>query len=345
MEFLLAAVPVLLLGLGSIEAIHWYFVRQAVSLALAQAARAAITQHADPVALDNAFRQALLPLHAGPTPMASQERLKRAIDRRERATGLPAWRIAIVSPSAAVFHDFASGDLELPRPGFAVIDNDFLHERHQARLAQGWPEGRGPLSGQTTLEANTLSLHLTWLHEPLLPGVRQLFRQLAPSDSRYGPLAMAGAGYLPIQRRLSFVMQSHPVAWNMPAHGRVVRLTHPAQDPGRSTEPAGQPTTSEPMDDARPPGVTELPAFPPPPAHPVPPAFTQRETCTGMWCLDSFNDGSDQNVTDTSTVASPGNASAPPGNSGDYLDGEVGRDAGTAAPVAPPAADDCPDCC
>ncbi|NLC36668.1 MAG: hypothetical protein GX772_09560, partial [Alcaligenaceae bacterium] len=31
-EFLLAAVPVLLLGLASIEAAHWYFARQAVSL-------------------------------------------------------------------------------------------------------------------------------------------------------------------------------------------------------------------------------------------------------------------------------------------------------------------------
>lgn len=267
-EFLLAAVPVLLLGLGCIEAAHWYFARQAISLALLQAGRVAITQHADPTALDQAFAQALLPLYAAPSPAISQARLERAMRRREQATALPAWHIRIVSPSQASFNDFSSSSPDLPTRGRAVIDNDYLEEQHQARLAQGWPEGRGPLSGQTTLQANTLILHLTWLHEPLLPGVKQLLKQVAPPDSRYGSLAMARAGYLPIQRQVALVMQSHAIAWDMPGHGRIARKAHPTalENNALSSGMANGPATA----------------------------------CSGLWCLENFKDGSSSRHNDDS---------------------------------------------
>jgi len=241
-EFLAAAAPLLLLALGSIEFIHWYFVRQAISLALVQAGRAAITQHANPAVLDSAFTSALLPLHAGPTPAVSQARLARAIYRREAATGLPAWQIRIISPSVASFADFASTNPELGGGGRPAIDNDYLQEQHLSRLAQGWPQGRGPQSGQTTLEANTLQLKLTWLHEPLLPGMKQLLKQLAPADTRYGSRAMASAGFLPIHRQVALVMQSHAVNWDTPAHGRVVRNTalNEPTSPDTNVNPPGE---------------------------------------------------------------------------------------------------------
>lgn len=352
-EFLLAAVPVLLIGLGSIEAIHWYFARQAVSLALSQAARAATTQNAHPQVLDQAFRQALLPLHAGPTPAASQARLHNAIARREHATGLPAWRIHIVSPSAATFSDFASHDPDLPSQGRAVIDNDYLHERHQARLGQGWQHGRGPLSGQNTLEANTLVVHLTWLHAPLLPGVRQLLKQLAPADNRYGSLAMARAGYLPMNRQLSFVMQSHPIAWQMPAHGRVVRLSGPlSASPSHDAVHAHEPSTPS----AHPPSYEE-PSVPATDADGATPATTPRPgshdspyACTGLWCLDLVFGGTPPGD-DHAGPAAPNGAQDGTGphagpdvgteNGGSYLD--AGADADW--PPAPAEPDDCPGCC
>lgn len=227
-EFLLAAVPVLVLALSSIEAVHWYFARQAVSLALSQAARAAITQHADPVVLDQAFTNALLPFYVAPSAAVTRARLQRAMERRTHATDLPAWQIRILSPSTATFQDFAASRPGLPGDGRPVIDNDYLAEQHQARLAEGLHEGRGLQSGQTTLEANTLELDLTWLHEPLLPVTRVLLKGLAPADTRFGSLAMARGGYLPLRRQMAMVMQSHAVAWAMPAHGRVVRA-HAAQ--------------------------------------------------------------------------------------------------------------------
>src|SRR5690606_11895236 len=152
-EFLLAAVPVLMLALVAIEATHWYFIRQAVSQALAQAARSAITQHAHPAVLDQAFTHALLPMHAAAPRSPSMQRIQRNMARREVSSGLPAWRIRILSPSRASFADFASANPDLPRHGSrAVIDTDYLHEQHLARSARGRRDGRGPFSGQTILE-------------------------------------------------------------------------------------------------------------------------------------------------------------------------------------------------
>lgn len=282
-EFLLAAPVVLLLGLGSIEGIHWYFARQAASHALLQAGRAAITRHADPAVLDAAFSRALLRWFVAPSAAQSRTRLERAIARREQATGLPAWQIRVLSPSASSFEDFSTRHPDLPNTGHPVIDNDYLSLQHQAYLDQGWPEGRGPVSRQTILEANTLVLELTWLHEPLLPGVRQLLKQVAPADTRYGSLAMARAGFLPLRRQISLLMQSHPVAWALPAHGRVARqgVAEPATGQG-----GGQAS-----------GVQVRPS-----AH-----------CQGLWCLRTYDAGQPAaNGTGSAGSSSPGK----PGDTG-----------------------------
>src|SRR3546814_2801513 len=47
-EFSVVAVPILLLGLGSVDIASWFFTRQAVSLALLEAGRAGIVSHAHP---------------------------------------------------------------------------------------------------------------------------------------------------------------------------------------------------------------------------------------------------------------------------------------------------------
>lgn len=328
-EFLLAAPVVLLLGLGSIEAIHWYFVRQAVSQALAQAARVAITQQADPAILDKAFSKALLPLYASPSPQLSRARLERAMARREAATGLPAWRIEIRSPDISSFADFASGNPDLPSSAFPTIDNDYLHEQHQARLKQGWPQGRGPLSGQTTIEANTLMLHLTWLHEPLLPGVKRLLRHLAPRDFRYGSIAMANAGYLPMHRQVAMLMQSHAAAWTLPAHGRVVRRNEPSPQPeGRPMEEweGGRHTGS--------PGDTPSGVLVPPPPHFAPdmPAPTDEPPDKGS------PPGGIEN--DDGSHAGPGPTGGAEANAGTDIGADDRRDA-----ELNDDPDDCPGCC
>ena len=359
-EFLLAAVPVLLLGLGSIEALHWHFTRQAVSLALALAARATITSHADPQRLDEAFALALLPFYGKRDDPKARERLAIHMARRERATGLPAWNLRIISPSQASFDDFKSTNPDLPHgDGLPVIDNDYILEQHQLRVSNGSHEGRGLTSGHTILEANTLVVHLTWLHEPLLPGVRQLMRQLAPEDKRYGSTAMRRGGYLPMRREVAMVMQSHPIAWKMPPHRRVTRNAHPDEaEPLFEATAPGRPASSH---------DTRLPQG----HHPVQsdgtdpgadtPTWSLGEydaRCRGLWCLREGRWSSNSSQETNGWREAGGNeqrGDQQPGDPGavavDQRRGDPDAVAGDPAPGAgddpefPDLLDDCPGCC
>lgn len=63
--FAVVVMPVLLLGLGSVEIAHWFFTRQAVSLALLEAGRAAVTSHNHPQRIIGAFERTLEPVFGG----------------------------------------------------------------------------------------------------------------------------------------------------------------------------------------------------------------------------------------------------------------------------------------
>uniref|UniRef100_UPI0033424394 pilus assembly protein n=1 Tax=Castellaniella defragrans TaxID=75697 RepID=UPI0033424394 len=220
-EFLLAALPILLLGAGGIETAHWLLLRQSLSFALVEAGRAAATRQADPAALAQAFEDALHILH----PQAGQRDAALAW-RRRALNGLP-WQIRIVRPARASFLDHAAPDLDSPAGGTAqgltLIRNDRQHEQYLRGLGLGWPDGRGPASGETIFEANTLVLELTWPHRPLLPGIAALLRLMAgpatPADYRQRVLAQ---GLLPIMRSAALAMHSHPANWPDLADGRVV---------------------------------------------------------------------------------------------------------------------------
>ena len=221
--FLLASIPVLTLGLGGIEAAHWSGLRQTLSLALMEAARAGATRQARPQAIAQAFEHGLR--MAYPDPRAAV----RALRERRAALGAP-WRIRIARPTPEAFPDHADPDLRGPRrhPGQPLIRNDHQARQHALRLAQGWPGGRGPRSGLTIHEANTLVLELWWPHRPLLPGVAAIVRALAPLAGDPAQARLMAAGYLPFRRRAAVAMQSHPAAWPDLADGRV---THGAVPP------------------------------------------------------------------------------------------------------------------
>lgn len=226
-EFSAVAAPLLMVGLGSVEVAQWFFTKQAISLALLEAGRAGITQHAHPRAIEMAFEQALLPLYPASKELSSAQRLRQALNRRGQATKSPPWRIEVLNPHTATFLDFANPHLAIgAHHRLAAIDNNYQAEQHQRNIERGWSQGRGPASGLSVYEANTLVLRLTYLHEPALPGMKGLIRQLAPTSSGYGAQAMARAGYLPMQQEIRLTMQSHAVQW--PA-GTSSKVTGPAQ--------------------------------------------------------------------------------------------------------------------
>ncbi len=122
-EFAIVAIPLWLAALGGIEIAHWFSVRQAVSLALLEAARAASVAHAKPEVIEHAFEQALLPLFAGTDQTQTRQRLAHALRQRKEATGQAPWRIIIHSPPASAYADYAQPQLAID--GLATIDNHY----------------------------------------------------------------------------------------------------------------------------------------------------------------------------------------------------------------------------
>lgn len=220
-EFSLVAVPILLMGLGCVEVARWFQVRQFVDVALLQAARAGITGHARPQAIEAAFEQALLPLYASGPAASADSRMRADFARRGAVLGDAPWRIEILSPAKAAFADYADPGLAIAREtGLAAINNDYQAEQHQRYLGQGRPLGAA--SGLTIYQANVLALRLTFPHRPLVPGVAALLRQLGDPAGSYASRAMALGGYLPMVRELRLGMQSHPVDWPKGHGGKVV---------------------------------------------------------------------------------------------------------------------------
>lgn len=188
-ELLLVAVPLCLTGLGAVEAARWQLARLAVRHALYEAARAGAVHGADSAAVAEAFERALVPLEARPGATA----------------GLPRWRMERLTPHAAHFDDFGVADAG----GGRRMRFEYQAEQHADALARGWREGRGPRSGDDVYAANTLTLRVTYLHPPMVPGMQAALRTW-PAGAGDG-LAQAGRrqlGWLAIDATVALPMQS-----------------------------------------------------------------------------------------------------------------------------------------
>ncbi|MBR8656290.1 pilus assembly protein [Achromobacter sp. Marseille-Q0513] len=220
LEFTLAATVLLPAALLAAEAAAWQTVRQAVQLALMEAARAGAVSHAEPARMKAAFVQALRPLHGG-----DAARQARALREAALLAGAHPWRIEVLRPDAQAFRLHARPGLRIaPAPGLPAIDNDYQDLQHARR-----PPGQAI----DIFQANTLSLRLTYLHKPLSAPLRALLGALArgaqtppvrqgalftraPTDD--DPRSYAGQalarGLLPIVVELEMEMHSHPADWS-----------------------------------------------------------------------------------------------------------------------------------
>ncbi len=262
-EFSVVAVPVLLLGLGSIETAHWLLTRQVVSLALLEAARAGISNHARPQTIVQAFEKALLPLFPASASRSARQNLDLAFQKRRHDTAGAPWQMVVVSPTMAAFNDFA--DLQLGRAshdGLPTINNHYLFEQDQRRRAQGWANGLGPESRSSIYQANTLTLRLNYLHEPVVPGMKGLMRLLGRSGGSYAQHAMAH-GYLPLSREISLMMQSHPVRWPSLAGNNVIQPEAPALTTPAAILPCTGLWCMAPQPASTTPGLPNVPWRPP----------------------------------------------------------------------------------
>jgi len=125
-------------------------------------------------------------------------------------------------------------------------------------------------------------LHLSYMHEPLVPGMQWLMRLLAPFSQGHAQIAYA-SGYIPLRQTLRLTMQSHPVAWSQ-SNDNVV----PSAALFTSSIPSMEPPckgiwclSRNPFQPGTPSGSDDLPAYPDesllrpvhppvPPRHPPP---------------------------------------------------------------------------
>lgn len=231
-EFIVVAIPLLFAAMTSYEVSRWYMTREAVSLALLEAGRAGSVSHARPRAIEAAFLSALTPLYAPAGAFRSpRDRMLHQINQLERIGTRRAWDIAIAHPDMAEFADFMQKDLPIAiKTGNPAINNNYQQNQHQQ-----YP--RGPTSGSTIYDANTLELHAQYLYVPVVPGMRALLRTLfGPISESGSPLATHGA--LPIRASITIEMQSHPVLWQAEetAHVHYLHRNAFAQLPGKEQQ-------------------------------------------------------------------------------------------------------------
>ncbi len=341
-EFAVAALPVLLLGMGGLELSHWHFVRQGISLALLDAGRAAITAHADPERIITAFETALAPLHVSARHGAAA-RVGQALAQRSQALAGPPWLIEVLSPSASAFADFADPALALPLP---AINNHYLAEQAARHGGQSGQAARGAVSGQTFYQANTLVLRLSWPHRPAQAWLRRLLQGLGDARGNYRQRALA-AGYLPMARQLTLLMQSHPMQWPDHGSGKVIYRSetgatglacrgwlchaHATADSSamRDGGPASAPTPSDALARTNAPSAGPTAAVPAGTLHPSTAAGAPAPPPSLPAFAAHDANGSTSNATDASVSpggAVPANANPADGNA--YL--ETGAEAGLA---------------
>lgn len=218
---------VLLMGLAAMEAMHWQLMRQLAYVALSEAARAGATGHAHPSVIAQAFEAALVPRYASPGGAGdAMQTLRAALARTAARAGMAPWRIVVARPGAQAYADFAQRGLKLPGAAAALpaIRNEYQAEQHAGNIARGLPDGKGPRSGLTIFQANTLQLRLRYLLEPLSAPARLLLQALAGSTGPDGGLCARrawAAGVLPLRIELTMDMQSHPVLWPDGLHSQV----------------------------------------------------------------------------------------------------------------------------
>lgn len=232
-EFAIVAIPILLAGAAIIEVARWQAARMMAGMALLEAARAASTQHGNPDALQSAFEYALRPWFA-----ASGSHRDSAHHQRTHFAAIEAqlaqapYRIQIDAPNDGHFARFADPALKLAAAGSRkIINADYLAEQH-ARS-----KSRRAASGDTIYDATTLKLRLTYLHTPIVPGVRALVQMLGSSSDAFGTQAIA-KGFIPIRRDIALEMHSHPVQWTTVNHA-MARVVHTRTSSSPSSPHAG----------------------------------------------------------------------------------------------------------
>jgi hypothetical protein len=152
-QWCIAALPLLLLGSIAIEVTHWHMTRMRLSLSIQRAV--------DHAALSGGTTQAI----------------KRHLEQNLPTDLRLSLRGCLTDSVDALMSDFVDRRLS-EEQGQAVIRHDHVAEQHKGHVARGWRQGRGPRSGKTIFEANTLNLEVIATTQARNPWIRQMLNPL-----------------------------------------------------------------------------------------------------------------------------------------------------------------------
>jgi hypothetical protein len=152
-QWCIAALPLLLLGSLAIEITHWHLTRMRLSLSVQQA-------------VDHASL-------TGGTTEGIKAHLTKQLPRDLRLQ-LHGCLTEAVEPLMADFIDHRLSQ----KQGKALIRHDHVAQQHNDYRARGWPDGRGPRSGKTIFEANTLAVEVVASMQTRNPWLRQIYDPL-----------------------------------------------------------------------------------------------------------------------------------------------------------------------
>ena len=185
LETCLVLIPILIVAGLIFEVMQMNQIKSIARLALYEAGRHASVTHAEPALFEKMFKQHMIAQFVPKGSFASAEdRQHASIKQQKQKTGLPIWKLTVVSPTKESFNDFADPKLSKTnkRP---TIRHDYMDVQHNLRIKQGWTEGKGPQSRQTIFQANTVKIKLTYFHSPSLPGLKtalQLIGKIRSDD-------------------------------------------------------------------------------------------------------------------------------------------------------------------
>ena len=146
-QWCIAALPLLLLGSIAIEVTHWHMTRMRLSLSVQRAVDHAALSGGTSMAIKQHLRQ-----HA-PADLNLQ------------------LRVCLTDSVDDLMPDFVDRRLSY-RVGHAVIRHDHVSQQHRDNIQRGWYQGRGPRSGKTIFEANTLRVTVVATTQARNPWIR-----------------------------------------------------------------------------------------------------------------------------------------------------------------------------
>lgn len=192
-EFLIAAIPCLLLSLICFEFTRWYQYKQVLNLALLEASRQAMVKNADFEIIEKTFNTEALPLFVSKSATKLQ---KKTYAKNWKLIGRP-WEITVHSPTCKDLKKWHDSSLVFALP---LINNNY--QKEQAELK----------SDTSIYDANTLDLELIYPYKPVVPGVQILISTLlGKTSSDIYKDRIFSHGYLPIKTRVRVTMHSHPL--------------------------------------------------------------------------------------------------------------------------------------